>query len=255
VGRPRYFISVATQLVHLDSCVGAVISLPQDSSHHLRDVLRSSSGDEVDLVDIQAQRSYKTKISGLLPFVTVQIESTLELKRLGSTTISLIFALCKGDKNELVCDWATELGCTDILFWQAHRSVVRIRNKEELTKKTTRLSKIALSAAQQSKQLTLPQVKVFEHLEAALQNFTDQSSVKIFCSLSPQAKPLSSLLREIQTPPFQIALVIGPEGDFNESEEALLIQYGFTPASLGESVLRSELAAVTAIALCNPNHW
>lgn len=249
MGNPRYFISTPTQISHLESCVGAEISLPEDSSHHLRDVLRCSIGEQIDLVDTQALRIYVTKISALLPVVTVQIESSTEFKS-KRTEISLLFALCKGDKNELVCDWATELGCTDIFFWQAHRSVVRIRGEEEISKKTVRLSKIALAAAQQSKQLTVPRVTVVEQLDDALKKFADKDSLKVFCSLSHQASTLTSLLKEsAQTT--HITIVVGPEGDFNEVEEALLKEYGFIPASLGESVLRSELAAVTAITLSN----
>ena len=48
----------------------------------------------------------------------------------------------------------------------------------------------------------------------------------------------------------QVTVLIGPEGDFSPAEAELALEHGFIPVSLGPSRLRTETAAVTAVAAC-----
>lgn len=179
--------------------------------------------------------------------VTVLIKEALPDTQLLQQPIVLLFALCKGQKNELVCDWATELGCASIIFWQAERSVVRLKDERELSAKAARLTKIAQAAAQQSKQSRPPQINVVRSLSAAAQTLESKSvGLKLYCSLSPDAAPVHALLSTLNNS-VATAIVIGPEGDLSPEEETLLKSSGWLPVSLGKSTLRSELAALTAI--------
>jgi 16S rRNA (uracil1498-N3)-methyltransferase len=71
-------------------------------------------------------------------------------------------------------------------------------------------------------------------------------TLKAICSLKPDAQPLSEAA-EILSAGSLACVIVGPEGDFSPEEHDKLIQDGFIPASLGPKVLRSELAAVTAL--------
>ena len=235
------------------------IELSQENTHYLRDVLRLKDGDYLELGDPDSGAIFSAVILSTTSAVTVLIKEALPDTQLLQQPIVLLFALCKGQKNELVCDWATELGCSSIIFWQAERSVVRLKDERELSAKAARLTKIAQAAAQQSKQSRPPQIHVVRSLSAATalsaaaeisaaaQTLQSNSvGLKLYCSLSPDAAPVHALLSTLNNS-VATAIVIGPEGDLSPEEETLLKSSGWLPVSLGESTLRSELAALTAI--------
>ena len=68
-------------------------------------------------------------------------------------------------------------------------------------------------------------------------------NARLYCSLSAGARRVTSTGEKINS----IQVVVGPEGDFSQSEESRLCDAGYTPISLGERVLRSELAVVSAL--------
>lgn len=235
------------------------IELSQENTHYLRDVLRLKDGDHLELGDPDSGAIFSALILSTTSAVTVLIKEALPDTQLLQQPIVLLFALCKGQKNELVCDWATELGCSSIIFWQAERSVVRLKDERELSAKAARLTKIAQAAAQQSKQSRPPQIHVVRSLSAAAalsaaaeisaaaQTLQSNSvGLKLYCSLSPDAAPIHALLSTLNNS-VATAIVIGPEGDLSPEEETLLKSSGWLPVSLGKSTLRSELAALTAI--------
>ena len=235
------------------------IELSQENTHYLRDVLRLKDGDHLELGDPDSGAIFSAVILSTTSAVTVLIKEALPDTQLLQRPIVLLFALCKGQKNELVCDWATELGCSSIIFWQAERSVVRLKDERELSAKAARLTKIAQAAAQQSKQSRPPQIHVVrslsaatalsaaEEISAAAQTLQSNSvGLKLYCSLSPDAAPVHALLSTLNNS-VATAIVIGPEGDLSPDEETLLKSSGWLPVSLGKSTLRSELAALTAI--------
>ena len=235
------------------------IELSQENTHYLRDVLRLKDGDHLELGDPDSGAIFSAVILSTTSAVTVLIKEALPDTQLLQRPIVLLFALCKGQKNELVCDWATELGCSSIIFWQAERSVVRLKDERELSAKAARLTKIAQAAAQQSKQSRPPQIHVVRSLSAAAalsaaaeisaaaQTLQSNSvGLKLYCSLSPDAAPVHALLLTLNNS-VATAIVIGPEGDLSPEEETLLKSSGWLPVSLGKSTLRSELAALTAI--------
>ena len=235
------------------------IELSQENTHYLRDVPRLKDGDHLELGDPDSGAIFSAVILSTTSAVTVLIKEALPDTQLLQRPIVLLFALCKGQKNELVCDWATELGCSSIIFWQAERSVVRLKDERELSAKAARLTKIAQAAAQQSKQSRPPQIHVVRSLSAAAalnaaaeisaaaQTLQSNSvGLKLYCSLSPDAAPIHALLSTLNNS-VATAIVIGPEGDLSPEEETLLKSSGWLPVSLGKSTLRSELAALTAI--------
>jgi 16S rRNA (uracil1498-N3)-methyltransferase len=229
-----------------------ILNLPAEESHYVRDVLRLSIGDPLEIGHTSNKASENSITSAtvysLADTVTVELHGPIEAPAIPARAITLVCALCKGDKNEQIIDWATELGCTAFHFWQASRSVVRIRSSEELAKKTARFQKVALAAAQQSKQSAVPMVAVHKDLGAVVDELSsDRSSQRLICSLEPEAAPIHVALEEspIAAP---VIITVGPEGDFSPEETTQLVSLeGFRPVSLGSSVLRSELAVVTAI--------
>jgi len=218
---------------------------PQDS-HYLKDVLRLPVGALVEIGDPNSGETFTASISSLAEGVTLSIR-----EKIGTTTtdlaIILLCALCKGQKNELITDWATELGCSEIIFWQADRSIVRLKSEGDAEGKAQKLSKAALAAAQQSRQIRPPRVHVTTSLANALKLLSPTPrDLALICSLDHEARPISTFLT---THPSggRIFITIGPEGDLTPSESETLRNHGFTAVSLGRKILRSELAALVAL--------
>ena len=238
---PRLFVE------GLSASTGETFSLSKDDSHYLRDVLRLSPGDPIEVGDKFSPKVFHAVVESVGEQVAVRLLELATQDDSPRPELCLLFALCKGSKNDLVCDWATELGCTTIVFWQAERSVVRLRGADEAQTKRARLSKIAQAAAQQSRQPRPPAVHVAVSLAEAVRIAASiGSALKITCSLSADAAPLPQLLKPS---PSATVIVIGPEGDLSGEEEAVLMSAGFAQASLGPNTLRSELAAVSALCL------
>lgn len=232
-----------------------LLELPVKESHYLRDVLRLEVGDYVEVGDASSGTIGECSIISLGERVVLRVQRVLQPQLTTSPSIVLLCALCKGDKNDRICDWATELGCDTIIFWQSARSIVRLRDEKECLHKAERLNTIALAAAQQSKQLRPPKVSVHRSLEAALLSIENLPNAhKLLCSSESGVRSLYSI--ELATPPSSFILAIGPEGAFAPEEYSHLVDArGFTPISLGESTLRSELAAVTAITSLRSLLW
>jgi len=243
---PRLFVEAVPGRGAIES--NSTISLSPADSHYLRDVLRLAVGSPLEVGDRENSTVFKASVASSSEAVTLSIlEQLPDAPR--TVSLSLLFALCKGQKNEQVCDWATELGCSDIIFWQAERSVVRVRSAEDVEAKEIRLSKVALAAAQQSKQRSPPRVSVATSLSEAL-SLVPTATVKICCSLEEDAAPIGTVCSDLR-PGDHGAIVIGPEGDLTPEELEILKSNGYLAASLGPNVLRSELAAVAAILAAN----
>jgi len=244
----RIFVTLTAQ----QRCsLPATIQLTELDGHHLANVLRLPIGAPIIAVDIDTHSEYlgsfvrKTSEESVASVVlTEQRPNKITKPRVACLALAII----KGDHNDLVCEKATELGISNLIVYQAERSVVRVNSAGDIEKKIARWQRIAESAAKQSHQVRCPTVLfasgVAQMLESVAQDRSD-SALSLICSLSASAKPL----REVAKPEGQVNLIVGPEGDFTQSEEGLILAAGSLPVSLGTSVLRSETAAIAAVAM------
>ena len=241
---PRLFVEGLRKRGAVES--NSLLSLSPNDSHYLKDVLRLPVGAFVEIGDPDSGETFKASIASISDGVTLTILEKIDTA-VTEASITLLCALCKGQKNELITDWATELGCSNIIFWQADRSIVRLKSEGDAEAKAQKLSKAALAAAQQSRQIRPPRVHVTTSLANALKLLTPTPcDLALICSLDHDARPISAFLT---THPAggRIFITIGPEGDLTPSESEMLRNHGFTPVSLGRTILRSELAALVAI--------
>ena len=157
--------------------------------------------------------------------------------------ISLYQALPKGRKMELIVRQATELGVRRIVPVLSEHSLVKI-TKAEADSKRQRWQRIAREALQQSGAARLPQIEQPIGLTELLER-NDPGRVLFFHQVRLAAGSLHECLAEV---PVRLSLLIGPEGGFSEGEVESLVGSGFTPVYLGDTVLRSETAALAALA-------
>jgi 16S rRNA (uracil1498-N3)-methyltransferase len=143
-------------------------------------------------------------------------------------SITIAFALTKGEKPELTVQKLTELGVDRIIPFTAERSVARW-DDERAARHLLRLRRVAREAAMQSRRAFVPEV-------AELATFSEVAALEGACRADAGGSPLS-LDRPV--------VLVGPEGGWSEAESAAALPI----VALGPHVLRAETAAITAGAL------
>ena len=236
---PRVFIP--THQIH-----GSVITIDDARQiHHLRDVLRLKMGDGIICCD-----SPGTEHRGLIRF---ESKDRLEVELQGSSLVAkqsvsiwLAAALIKANRFDWLVQKATELGVSRISPLVTRYTVIRLR-QEQARSKCARWQRIAQEAAKQCGRKTLPIVDVPEPMGRLLEQ-TKQSPLVLIPTLVKEAIPLSEVLKSSGAAR-EVVVFIGPEGDFSEEELRLARSFGARPVSLGSLTLRSETAAVAAVAI------
>lgn len=216
--------------------------------NHLSRVVRKKPGDEVYLFD-EAGNTYLAKIQSVHKDQTkLSIVEKLIPKKKG-VDIILGQAMLKIKKMELILQKATELGVHTFIPIKAERTIIKIKDNGK--QKLERWKKISLSAAKQSGRSDLMKI---EH-PASIQEVVTEFGTSFKILLTEKAE---KNLREIILIPFftgrgdseipsSTIILVGPEGGWTEKEEEYIVKHGYTPACLGDLVLRAETAAISAI--------
>ena len=222
--------------------LGSAVELRGEEAKHCLQVTRHRVGDVVVLFDgagRKAEARIESAAAGVVGLVLLNESRTPR----PDCEITLLQALVKGDTMEWIIEKAVELGVRRILPVITQRSIVRL-NAAEAAKKQAKWQRVALEACKQCGQTWLPEVGLPGGLEAACGQLA--VDLKVMASLQPGARGLQAIR---QGHAGSAALAIGPEGDFTESEYAVLAAAGFQPWSLGSLILRSETAAVCALSI------
>lgn len=212
--------------------------LTPEARHYLAEVLRLGPGAEVEVFDGRGGRYAGRLEEGL---ETVALGRREEARARGAE-LSLLFALAKGEKMDLVVQKATELGAARIVPFAAERSVVRLEG-ERAEERARRWRKIAGEAARQCGRADVPEVAAPLSLRDALAGLPPGT---VSFAFHPGGAPL----RGIDVGAAQaVAAVVGPEGGLTDAELAGCRAAGALLASLGPRVLRAETAAIVAVVL------
>jgi 16S rRNA (uracil1498-N3)-methyltransferase len=218
---------------------GAAVALSPEQAHQLRTVLRLGSGAPIALCNGR-DGEWLARIATLARGVcTVTLEQQLRVQE-DEGDLWLAFAPIKRARLEILVEKATELGAS--LLWPvitAHTQVERV-NPE-------RLAAITREAAEQSERLTLPALRAPVALARLLAEWPTGRRL-ILCDETGTAAPAATVLAGLAPGPR--AVLVGPEGGFAESELDALRKLPFvSPVGLGPRVLRSDTAALAALAV------
>jgi 16S rRNA (uracil1498-N3)-methyltransferase len=219
-----------------------LIVLSPEESHHLAKVLRVEAGQELTLFDGQGTRADGVVDSVTKKEVTVRITAR-ETVPPPSVEITLIQAVCKPDRFELILQKATELGIRRI---QPVVSTHTVNRSKEPEKQMERWQTIVRNAAQQCGTAWLPEI-------LPLQKFSStalKADAVFIGSLHPNAKPFREAFRSLDKSKIKTAaLLIGPEGDFTEEEVNAAVAAGAIPVTFGSQILRTETAAIFGLSV------
>lgn len=214
--------------------------------NHIKNVLRMRIGEKIIAVDEVEGRKYLCEIKTLEEeSILCKIVSIEEKKTELSAKIFLFQGLPKGDKMELIIQKAVELGCFEMIPVNCKRCVVKMDEKKQKSK-VQRWQGISEAAAKQSGREVIPHVREVMPFSEAL-SYAKEMDVKLIPY--EQAVDIEETKKLFQTVKAgqKIAVFIGPEGGFEETEIEKAEKAGIVPVTLGRRILRTETAAITTL--------
>jgi 16S rRNA (uracil1498-N3)-methyltransferase len=236
---PRFFISP-------EAISEGTITITGTDVNHIRNVLRMKEGEEIRVSD--GENDYYCILRTITPDsilaqVCYEERGATEL----SVRIHLFQGLPKGDKMELILQKAVELGAYEVIPVSMKRCVMKLDSKKAANK-NKRWSAISESAAKQSKRIIIPEVKSVMSYKEALEYAKDFDKKLLPYENEKGMAGTRELLADCKECK-DIAVFIGPEGGFDDSEVELAKDYGFHTLSLGSRILRTETAGLTMLSI------
>ena len=232
MARRRFFV---------DAVHGETAELRGEDGRHLARVLRAEAGQLYEISDNRSAylaRVEEARGDRVVFRLVEPLESTPPPVR-----ITLCAALIKFDRFEWIVEKATELGVERILPVETARSEKGLF--EAAAKRRERWLRIARESSQQARRTWLPEVLPAVPFEAGLKT---EAGYRCFLEESV-APPILETLPQPRAATDRVALLIGPEGGWTDSERYLASSAGWRAASLGPGVLRAETAAVAALGI------
>ena len=232
---PRFYIDAPLR-------VGSVCTLSEDAAHHAIHVLRLRAGEEITVFNGRGGEFAARIVSIQRLKIAVDLLHRREIERESPLRVTLVQSVSAGDKMDSTLRKAVELGVAEVQPVLAARSVARPKG-ERAEGRRAHWQKIVIAACEQCGRNQIPQV----HPLIALPDYRATSDAARIL-LSPRAALKLSKAAEGSS---AFVVAAGPEAGFTTEEEAALVSAGFVPASLGPRVLRTETAAVAALAALN----
>ena len=220
---------------------GAIITLPENAAHHAVKVLRMKAGDSITLFNGNGDDYVGEILRAHKGDVAVKISQQHRLSSESPLSVTLAQAISSGERMEFTLQKAVELGISAIQPIAAERSVVKLSG-DRAEKRVEHWQNVVISACEQSGRATVPQVAPILSLAEWLgQRY--EFDLKLL--LSPDAE---DTLHTLSKPRGDICLLIGCEGGLSPQEQEIAIHFGFKPVRMGARVLRTETAAMAALA-------
>jgi 16S rRNA (uracil1498-N3)-methyltransferase len=240
---PRFF--VAPSDITAD---GASVTLPPDAAHHARGVLRLRVGEAVVVHDGRGN-GYRCRLTEVGPKrVAAAVEEPFEVRTEPRVRVTVAQALPKtSDKVEQVLQHGTEAGAAGFVLFGAFRSVAKLGTNDKVERREDRWRGIVRGAAEQSGRALLPPVEWLPNSAAVAGAIPDYDAALVL-----HESATAPLRAALSAPPAagagRLLVIVGPEGGLTDDEVARFTGAGAAAVSLGPRVLRTETAALVALA-------
>ena len=226
------------------------LTLDERESHHAVNVLRLRQGEPVAVLDGRGNEytCETTAADARATRLTVRQHSKTEPL---PYRITLLQAMTKGKSMDFIIQKATELCVHRIVPLAAGRSVVKVDDVE------ARIAKWQAIAIDSIKQCGCPWLPIIERPMSPRESlaFHGESDLSLIASLQGGTRHprewVIDHLSEHDGLPQEIAVWIGPEGDFTPAEVNDIQSVGVKPITLGQVILRSETAALYCLSALN----
>ena len=231
---PRFYCPAKLSL-------GATVRLPDSPAHHAYRVLRLQPGAPVTLFNGDGHDYAAELLRVGRDEVSAKISGQTAVSNESPLAVTLAQAISSGDRMDFTLQKAVELGVGAIQPLAAERSVVKLAG-ERADKRREHWQNVVISACEQSRRAVVPEVAA----PLPLMHWLGKpESFALKLMLAPGA---GRTLHDLPRPDGPICLLIGCEGGFSPQETQAALSAGYTQVQLGARVLRTESAALAALA-------
>ncbi len=219
---------------------GEKIPLAPAQAHYVTRVMRLGPGDDLTLFNGR-DGEWSARVAAVAKgHCLVSIEEQTRPPKT-EPDLWLAFAPVKKAGTDFIVEKATELGASRLI-------PVLTRNTRTMRVNTARLAANAVEAAEQCRRLCVPKVEEPVSLDRLVETWPE-GRVLLVCHEKGGGTPVARALEKLPDPSGALAVLVGPEGGFTETELDALAKLPFAVAvSLGPRILRTETAAVAALA-------
>lgn len=219
---------------------GQYVFLMPEDFHHIKNVMRLSEGDFIEVV--YQQIPYLCCLENVKEDVKAKIIKNLPFKET-TKEICFILPLLKEQKMDFILQKATEMGITEFLFVSMERSIVKLE-EDRFHKKKKRWETIVKEASEQSKRNVIPKLSFVENID----DLKERKGEKFLCSTKEISNTIKKAFQNM-TNCDRINIVVGPEGGITEEEEKKFEEMGYIPISLGNFILRVESVPIYLLSI------
>jgi len=215
------------------------LTLDEDTSRHVSQVLRMRAGELLQLTDGHGNLLTAELTEAHKKHSAVKITDAKFIERRQRKTTIAISLLKNANRFEWFLEKATELGIQQIVPLICERT-------ERQHFRHERMQSVLVSAMLQSQQSWLPEL----HEPVQFVQFVSDISgnAQKFIAHLVEGEKRKEFSETMDRSSDNIIL-IGPEGDFTKEEVMLAVKHGYIPVSLGETRLRTETAGIAAAVL------
>lgn len=228
--------------------IDKTITITGKDVNHIKNVLRMKPGEEISVSTLDSSAEYRCLVRELSDdAVTCELIFIKEEGNELPSKVYLFQGLPKADKMELIIQKAVELGVFEIIPVEMKRCVVKLDDKKA-SSKIARWQGISEAAAKQSKRTIIPAVTMPMSFKEAVKKASEMDNKWVPYEMADGMPRTRELVRNL-VPGKSIAIFIGPEGGFEQSEIDLAREAGFEIITLGKRILRTETAGMVALSL------
>ena len=226
---------------------GKRIMLSEDDRKHIR-ALRIKPSEEFIVCDGEGT-DYVCKLCIGVGESVAEILGKEETRGEPTIDCTMYIAYQKGDRLDYATQKAVELGAKSVVLFRSNRCIAMPDN---VSKRLTRLQKIAYEAAKQCGRGIIPAVKDCGEYEAALDIAAKESKLPLLLYEDEDTRHLKEVLEqhfakaEISNKQ-TVSIITGPEGGFEASETNAAKERKIQTVSIGPRILRSETAPIVAL--------
>jgi 16S rRNA (uracil1498-N3)-methyltransferase len=223
---------------------GASMTLDADAAHHVTTVLRLRAEDQVCLFHDGVECQGFIETIGKRA-VTVRLRECQPVSRESPLAITLAQGISRGERMDYTIQKAVELGVAAIAPIISERTTVKL-DETRAARRTDHWHNVIVNACEQCGRNHLPALLPVMHLEDWLRQPREGTRLLL---RGDAARPWSAI-----RPEARLTLLIGPEGGLAPPEAARAEAAGYTAVRMGPRILRTETAALAAIAALQSGH-
>ena len=223
---------------------GLEVRLSPAQAHHAVHVLRMKAGAALTVFNGDGAEHAAVIARIAKREVFVRVEGASAAQRESPLAVTLVQGISRGARMDYTVQKAVELGVVRIEPILTRRGVVRL-DGAGVEQKTSHWQAVAIAACEQSGRNRVPEIAAVRTFEEWLARWRAGRGDALGLLLDPAA---ARRLTELSRPAAGIVLLAGPEGGLDDDEARAAEQEGLVPVQLGPRVLRTETAALAAVA-------